>query len=140
VENPVRSFYASLTIQSDRLSAKEIAGLLNSSIGELHERGETQSSRPGSKALAFSWWRLSSDLSENKEGIDDSESIEKHLHYLLSFMEQREHSFITLAKHCDCVIRCCISFETGQCALTLERGLLQRLARFPVDLFFDLYS
>ncbi len=123
-----------LRISSEEMSAGEIGAALAAEADLVVVKGQPLSKRnPASAISALHIWSLDSKL-------PDSADADVHLDFLVRFMEAHEVGLAALAGKCEMDIVCSVDNPTGQRALLLLPSMIARLARFGVQLSYDLYG
>ena len=119
---------ATLSVRSGKLSAKEIARILESEGSHQVEKGSRVSMRPTiTRVYDNSVWSLDSELG-------DSETVESHIEELLVFAEAKAEALESLSPDCD--VEVWISFRTcdDQGGFTLDEQMLKRLAKLNIKM------
>lgn len=123
---------ASLRISSKSLTCAEITAALRTEPTVCFERGAPVRSAAGGPKREESLWIMES-------GLNDAESLERHLQYLVEFVSSKSSQLSSIRPRCDMEVFCAFASETGQGGVTLPSNLLKAIAAIPMDLSLDLY-
>ena len=120
-------------ILSKTISLEDIFAKINIQPTGYYKKGEHYSNRnPQSGIREANLWILKSNLG-------DQDTIESHIEYLISFLEENSNSINELQSECDFEIMCAYSSGNGQGGFTLNHEVLRKITEFPVDLSINLY-
>jgi len=124
---------AGLCVSSTAVSAATITERLGLTPSSSYERGDPiRSAGAGSPVREQSHWVLSSELPTDTP-------LEEHLESLLSMITGKESTIALLSRECDIYFQCGFASESGQGSVSLEKGLLERIAGIGAAVVLDLY-
>ena len=121
----------SLRIHSSILSCDIITKALGVEPTKCLDKG-AKIHRNNAKIRERSMWILESQLPEE-------ETLDKHIDKLLIRIDKMGDRFSSLLEQVDCDLFCFFSTENGQGSIGLDKLLLQKLAKYPLDIIIDLY-
>lgn len=119
-----------LRILSGTVSPGAITKQLGSPSSQ-YEKGEPISHRGGGRRAEGAWL-----LTREGKPNEDAGAV---LRWAVSFIEERRDAVFTLSGACQIDLICGFAAEEGQAGFVLDHQLLERIARFPINLVIDLY-
>lgn len=121
-----------LRIQSAQLSNQEITRRLKSVPTKIHEKGERMSpNNPLSASYNENLWLM--EFEEGKSFDDLFVSAGK-------FFDENRATLLDLAETCEFDLFCGYFPGKPQGGFCIEKDALQKIARVPVDIIFDVYA
>lgn len=124
---------AVLRIISEKQSIDDISTILHTTPTKYFIKGQTYSKRnPNSRKRDENIWIL-------KSGLNENESLDLHINYLLDFLKEKADVIKELKSECEIDIVCSFSSENGQGGFTLDHELLIELTKYEIDLVVNLY-
>lgn len=120
-------------IRSETLELSSISKLLNTNATRSHLKGELMSRRnPHSQKYEKNLWILESK-------VEKKDDIYEHLANLLKFIENNLDKLNGIVNQCEFEISLGIFIKGENAGFYLDKDIMQRLNKIPIELFFDIY-